>query len=510
MSLVRAPLRAYLWIMSLLIAGIPSAQAASPWVSAGDLTARHHIEALQTQGCLNGLTMSWPMSWATVMKALRQGQSRLPDHQAQACKASSHYQYLQAGHAAARSNTRGVTLTLGGANQEPLFTAYDTQPEDSFTSQLALYGTGERWSGRLAVGYADGDRDDQHLRFDDSYVAAVMGNWQMGVGAIDRWWGPGWQSSLALSNNARPVPGVWLSRHLLTAPENRWLSWIGPWDLQIIAGQLEHDRAIPDAKLLGARFVFKPLDSLQVGLTRLAQWGGEGRSEDLDAFWNVVIGKDNVPGDAAGNREDPSNQVAGFDFRLSLSLVEVPVGIYGQFMGEDEAGGLPSKFSSLAGLDMFTALGKGSQRFFLEATDTVAGSWLSERRYNTTYEHRTYRSGFRHYGRSLASTWEGDARAVTLGLQQYFRNSVTLGLNLSRATLNQGGTVRAVIAEDGAATLQSVEEQDISLAELRIQHPMLGGRLDWLLSATDEPVETVFEERERFTAGLQWTRPISW
>lgn len=58
--------------------------------------------------------------------------------------------------------------------------------------------------------------------------------------------------------------------------------------------------------------------------------------------------------------------------------------------------------------------------------------------------------------------------------------------------------------------MQSVEEQDISLAELRIQHPMLGGRLDWLLSATDEPVETVFEERERFTAGLQWTRPISW
>ena len=30
------------------------------------------------------------------------------------------------------------------------------------------------------------------------------------------------------------------------------------------------------------------------------------------------------------------------------------------------------------------------------------------------------------------------------------------------------------------------------------------------LAATDEPVETVFEERERFTAGLQWTRPISW
>lgn len=497
------------WLGALCIGLSASSQAATPWVQAGDLTARHHIEALQSQGCLKGVTLSWPISWAALMKGYRLALAQQSPDQASACK-NQHSAYLQKALEATRRATTGAELTLGGASQEPLYTSFSSQPEDEVTSQIALYSMGEHWAANLAVGYVDGERDDTHLRFDDTYLAGIVGNWQLGVGAIDRWWGPGWQSSLALSNNARPVPGLWLSRHMPLAPESPWLSWIGPWDLQVIAGQLENDRAVPEARLLGARFVFNPLDSLQIGLTRLAQWGGEGRSEDLDAFWNVVIGKDNVPGDAAGNREDPSNQVAGFDFRLSLSLVEVPVGIYGQFMGEDEAGGLPSKFSSLAGLDMVTALGKGSQRFFLEATDTVAGSWLSERRYNTTYEHRTYRSGFRHYGRSLASTWEGDTRAVTLGLQQYFRNSVTLGLNLSRATLNQDGTIRAVIAEDGAAILQSVEEQDISVAELRIQHPMLGGHLDWLLSATDEPVETVFEERERFTAGLQWTRPISW
>lgn len=497
------------WLGALCIGLSASSQAATPWVQAGDLTARHHIEALQSHGCLKGVTLTWPISWAALMKGYRLALAQQSPDQASACK-NQHSAYLQKALEATRRATTGAELTLGGASQEPLYTSFSSQPEDEVTSQIALYSMGEHWAANLAVGYVDGERDDTHLRFDDTYLAGIVGNWQLGVGAIDRWWGPGWQSSLALSNNARPVPGLWLSRHMPLAPESPWLSWIGPWDLQVIAGQLENDRAVPEARLLGARFVFNPLDSLQIGLTRLAQWGGEGRSEDLDAFWNVVIGKDNVPGDAAGNREDPSNQVAGFDFRLSLSLVEVPVGIYGQFMGEDEAGGLPSKFSSLAGLDMVTALGKGSQRFFLEATDTVAGSWLSERRYNTTYEHRTYRSGFRHYGRSLASTWEGDTRAVTLGLQQYFRNSVTLGLNLSRATLNQDGTIRAVIAEDGAAILQSVEEQDISVAELRIQHPMLGGHLDWLLSATDEPVETVFEERERFTAGLQWTRPISW
>jgi len=497
------------WLGALCIGLSASSQAATPWVQAGDLTARHHIEALQSQGCLKGVTLSWPISWAAVMKGYRLALAQQSPDQASACK-NQHSAYLQQALEATRKATTGAELTLGGATQEPLYTSFSSQVEDEATSQIALYSMGERWAANLAVSYVDGERDDTHLRFDDTYLAGIVGNWQLGVGAVDRWWGPGWQSSLTLSNNARPVPGLWMSRHMPLAPESPWLSWIGPWDLQVIAGQLENDRAVPEARLLGARFVFNPLDSLQIGLTRLAQWGGEGRPQGLDSFWNAVIGRDNGETSGLKEGEDPSNQLGGFDFRLSLTPGDVPVGLYGQFIGEDEAGGMPSKYSSLAGLDMVTGLGQGSQRFFLEATETVAGSWISDRRHSVAYEHSTYRSGFRHYGRNMATTWEGDARAVTLGLQQYFRNGVTVGLNLSRATLNQGGTVRAVIAEDGAATLQSVEEQDIALAELRIQHPMLGGRLDWLLSATDEPVETVFEERERFTAGLQWTRPISW
>lgn len=506
---MRLPPRLIRWLGALCIGLSASSQAATPWVQAGDLTARHHIEALQSQGCLKGVTLSWPISWAALMKGYRLAKAQHPSADAGACS-NQHSEYLQKALEATQQATTGAELTLGGATQEPLYTSFSSQVEDEATGQIAFYSMGEHWAANLSVGYVDGERDDIHLRADGSYLAGIVGNWQLGVGAIDRWWGPGWQSSLALSNNARPVPGLWFSRQMPLAPESPWLSWIGPWDLQVIVGQLENDRAVPRALLLGGRFVFNPVDSLQIGLTRLAQWGGEGRPQDLDALWNAVIGRDNGQTSGLKEGEDPSNQIAGLDFRLSLDPGEVPVGIYGQFMGEDEAGGLPSKLSSLAGLDMVTGFGHGSQRFFLEATETVAGSWISERRLNTAYEHGTYRSGFRHYGRNMATSWEGDARAVTLGLQQFFRNGVTLGLNLSRATLNQDGTIRAVIAEDGAATLQSVAEQDISLAELRVQHPMLGGRLDWLLSATDEPVETVFEERERFTAGLQWTRPISW
>lgn len=497
------------WLGALAIGLSASSHAATPWVQAGDLTARHHIEVLQSQGCLKGITLTWPISWAALMKGYRLALAGQSPDQVSACK-NQHSAYLQQALEQTRKASTGVQVTLGGATQEPLYTSFSSQVEDEASSQIALYSMGEHWAANLAVGYVDGERDDTHLRFDDTYLAGIVGNWQLGVGAIDRWWGPGWQSSLALSNNARPVPGLWLSRQMPLAPESPWLNWIGPWDLQVIAGQLEKDRAIPKARLLGARFVFNPLDSLQIGLTRLAQWGGEGRPQDLDAFWNAVIGRDNGQTSGLKDGEDPSNQIAGFDFRLSLTPGDVPVGFYGQFMGEDEAGGLPSKFSSLAGLDMVTGLWQGSQRIFLEATETVAGSWFSERRLNTALEHGTYQSGFRHYGRTMTSTWEGDARAVTIGLQQYFRNDVTIGLNLSRATLNQGGIIRAVTAEDGAATLQSVEEKKISLAELRIQHPVLGGQLDWLFSASDKAVVTTLEKNDRWTAGLQWTRKFEW
>ncbi|EUC71640.1 hypothetical protein Y017_02440 [Alcanivorax sp. 97CO-5] len=508
MSVVPFSLRSTRWYFAgFALLAASSAQASSPWVSAGDLAARHHIEVLQSQGCLEGVTLSWPISWAALMKGYRLARHSLPEAETERCE-NQHAAFLEKALRQAKQSTRGASITLGVANQEPLYTSFDTQVEDEQTSQVTLYGMGDRWAGRLAIGYVDGDRDNEYVRMDDSYLAGIVGNWQLGVGAIDRWWGPGWQSSLALSNNARPIPGVWLSRQMPLAPQSPWLSWIGPWDLQFIAGRQEQDRAVPDAHVLGARFVFKPLDSLQIGLTRLAQWGGEGRPQNFQAFWDATIGRDN--GESSGfDDDDPSNQIGGVDFRLSLNPGDVPLGIYGQFIGEDEAGGLPSKRSSLAGIDIVTGWGKGSQRFFAEATETVAGSWFGDRRHDVMYEHSTYKTGFRYHGRNLASTWEGDAKVTTLGVQQFFRNDVTVSLSLSRATLNDGGSTRAVLHIDGDEILQAADEQDITLAELRIGHPLLGGRLNWLLSTTNEAVVT-YEKRERFTAGLQWTRDINW
>ena len=65
----------------------------------------------------------------------------------------------------------------------------------------------------------------------------VLGNWSASLGKVDRWWGPGWDGSLILSTNARPIPAISLDRRIAEPFENKWLSWIGPWSFHSFIGQ---------------------------------------------------------------------------------------------------------------------------------------------------------------------------------------------------------------------------------------------------------------------------------
>lgn len=83
-------------------------------------------------------------------------------------------------------------------------------------------------------------------------------------------------------------------------------------------------KAVPDAKLLGLRLTAQPLPYLELGASRVLQWGGEGRSESLSSLWNAIKGNDNFD----SSDQDKSNQIAGFDGRLSLQpLLDVPVSL---------------------------------------------------------------------------------------------------------------------------------------------------------------------------------------
>lgn len=200
-----------------------------------------------------------------------------------------------------------------------------------------------------------------------SYIAGKLWNQWVVAGQIPTYWGSGHDGSLIRGDASRPVYGVTAQRAVQNAFETKWLSWIGPWQYQAFAGQLDDYKAVPDAKLLGLRLTAQPLPYLELGASRVLQWGGEGRSESLSSLWNAIKGNDNFD----SSDQDKSNQIAGFDGRLSLQpLLDVPVSLYGQFVGEDEAGGLPAKYMYLGGVDFSSSYNNMPYQLYAEWADT--------------------------------------------------------------------------------------------------------------------------------------------
>ncbi len=217
---------------------------------------------------------------------------------------------------------------------------------------------------------ADPD-DDQQFRADGSYLGVNVGNFMISAGFMERWWGPGWDGSLILSTNARPIPSLTLERNYTDPFKSKWLSWIGPWRASIALGEMEgSDVAVPNVKFLAARVNFKPRPWLEFGLTRTAQFCGGDRPCDWDTFTDMLFGRDN--NDEGGDpSEEPGNQLAGYDMRLRSPWKALPVAFYTQWIGEDEAGGLPSKFIGQFGLEFWGGSPLGGYRLRAEYSDTA-------------------------------------------------------------------------------------------------------------------------------------------
>lgn len=450
----------------LLLALLPVHSAATPWLPVGDMRAKHSVQLLADRGCLTAPTGTWPLMWADISADLDAAPAQ--------CRNTVAWRYLTFERNLHQQSNARLGVKLQHATREPFFRSFADAPRSEGEATVSV----DVHYGNMAFGltptYAHNPIDGDEVRLDGSYLAGKLGNWVVGAGAIDRWWGPGWHSSTILSNNARPVPGVWLNRASSQPSQWKPASWLGPWNFIAFAGQLENNRHISQAKLIGMRFSFRPAPFIELGANRTLQWGGEGRSTSLSSLGNALIGRDNGQ---RGPGKDPSNQLAGFDVRLSAPVKHYTLGLYMQMIGEDEAGGMPAKYMQHAGVDMASSWGMGEQRFYLEVADTQAGSWFSENNPNVAYEHSTWRSGYRYKSRNLASTWESDARVVTLGAAHYFANGNDLSATYSYARLNYTGTTRNRPTDvPGPVLAIPGPEQKVHLATVAYSVNLLAGR----------------------------------
>ncbi|WP_238942308.1 capsule assembly Wzi family protein [Marinobacter sediminum] len=382
---------------------------------------------------------------------------------------------------------------------------FRSPPRDEGQLSATLQWQGEAWAAGISPSAVKDPVDGKEFRLDGSYVAGTAGNWVLGVGAVDRWWGPGWQSSMILSSNARPIPAIWIDRKQSLAPESPYLSWIGPWKFTGFLGQLEEERVVQDAKMIGMRASFVPVQGLEIGLSRTITFGGEGRQEDFSTIWDALIGEDNIDVNAGETGEnDPSNQIAAVDIRYGFPVGAQTVGLYAQMMGEDEAGYLPSRKSWLLGLDWTSQFFNDDQQWYLEATNTLAEDLLGDPKPDYAYNHFQYQTGYQYYGRAIGSTFDADAEALTLGVFNFMSDGSDLSATLTFANLNKDGGNRVSQPNDEIFYFVPDGAQKVAIIHLGYGTELFMGWLDLNLQATDKKIKLLGGEKDQLSVSAAW------
>jgi hypothetical protein len=187
--------------------------------------------------------------------------------------------------------------------------------------------------------------------------------------------------------------------------------------MSVIFGRMEEERTVPNTRFFGLRLNFRPIPSLEIGLSRTAQWCGDGRPCDFDTFIDLLLGKDNRGDPGVTPENEPGNQLAGVDFRWAVTPLDVPIALYGQLIGEDEASGFPSRFIGQFGIEGTGVFrDRWSYRWFGEAAATTAAFYQSEKFFNFAYNHAIYWTGYRYRGRAVGHGTDNDSQVISFGL----------------------------------------------------------------------------------------------
>lgn len=250
--------------------------------------------------------------------------------------------------------------------------------------------------------------------FDESYISYKYKNHIFTAGRVNRWWSPSDSYSLILSNSARPSTGIEYKNYKPIEPRLNFLKFLGPVNYEFFINKLEKERAIPNTLLFGNRVSFKPHASFKLSLMRTAQFGGKNRPTDGRTILNMLIGKDNEPSTSSSFLEAPGNQLAGFDFLYNPKKIR-NLKIYGQTIGEDESGFLPSKTMSLYGFS-YSFSDINTSELSIDYIDTFVGDK------NFAYNHVLYQSGYRYYGMPIGASIDADSEALKLTLYTAYKD----------------------------------------------------------------------------------------
>ena len=396
-------------VLAMLFGTLPQeGQAASPpWTPS--TTARHAIEVLVDDGGLALTVSQWPLPREAVQRALDALPVDLPPA-------------LAAARALVRDELRSAQSSRATVIVRPRRDAISGFGDDATPGSSLLLRSGELDGPHLAMQIggrldpvADSGAPRATARLDDSALAVDAFGVQAQMWAHRSWWGPGWQSALPLSNNAPALDGIGLQRAAVVPSESPWLSWLGPWNMDFFLARTEGPAVGPgsDALLSGLRLTARPLSHVEIGLTRMVQFGGQGHPETLGSFARAVVGNHQNVQDARDVGLDSGNGVAGYDVRIRCPDA-IRCAAYAQAIGEDDRKHLPYKFMTQLGTEVWSA--DGVTRMYVEAVDVNCRvSLRGDATPGCAYRNYAYPGSYTASNRWIGASAGADAQMVTVG-----------------------------------------------------------------------------------------------
>lgn len=215
---------------------------------------------------------------------------------------------------------------------------------------------------------------DSTFRLNRGYLKLGGGGLELEVGRDENWFGPGYRGTTTLTSNARNFDLIKLSS---PEPLNvAWVkNWIGDVKYSLIGSRFdETDAGTADHRqpwMIGFKLAVKPADWWEIGANFVRQSGGPGFEGSPDSFFG-------------GSSNDHSNSIAGLDLRFRIPWLR-NTELYGEFSGEDNAGGVwPIVESYVAGIHVpcLTAACRDDFRFeYFFGSVMLYGDWQFPRGY---------------------------------------------------------------------------------------------------------------------------------
>ncbi|HTV51167.1 MAG TPA: capsule assembly Wzi family protein [Steroidobacteraceae bacterium] len=496
-------------LLALICCSAPVHAASQVWAQVGEGELRSDLMLLDDAGLINLPLNDWPVPLADIDRVMqRLDPTRL---RTQAQKDA----YARIEERLAPSNRNHFRPSEAGiaGGKSGLLRDFDTLARDDGGAYVSTSAYGYRWAAELTLDYSFSPADHQPVRLDGSNLTTRLGNWLLSLNTLDKWWGPGDETSLILSNNARPIPVAELERATSEPFDFPVLRWFGPWRLIVFVGEEEQNRPdVRDALFFGNRLSFKPTYWLEIAGSRTTQFCGSGRPCNLTVWRNTLIGNDTTQ--YSGNIDKPGHAQAGYEFRVSDPFRELPLAFYYQAIGNDEINRLPARLMKQYGLDSWVGLGNGDTlRGFVEYTDSTCGAGRSGvggigigstapgPQFDCAYYNTVFFAGYRYRDLNIGDTADMDAILRTVGLRWERSAGDEWQLKLQSGHFDRGNVLLAYdpVSPTGGSLYDSVQVQ--------YRRALFGGTLAVQLGAERQnPPEAIGDGRA--FGYISWSRPL--